>query len=323
MIAAGGARMHALVFDESLHLADVPMPSPGNGEALVRVVLAGICNTDLETTRGYAGWRGVLGHEFVGVVEAAPSRRMVGQRVVGEINIACGACAYCHVGMPEHCTERTVLGIRAHAGAFAEFLTLPERNLHVVPPSVADDEAVFAEPLAAALQVLQQVHIRPNDRVIVLGDGKLGLLVAQVVRLTGCDLLVVGKHEDKLARLAVLDIATRTVGAPGLERADVVVECTGQPAGLEMARTLVHPRGTIALKSTFHGAALLALAPYVVDEVTVVGSRCGPFAPALRLLSRRLVHVRPLISVVYPLVQGVEAMRRAGEPGVLKVLLRP
>ncbi len=316
--------MQALVFEQSLrYVTNYPAPQYSTGEALIRVTLAGICNTDLEVTRGYADYRGILGHEFVGVVEDASDRSLVGQRVVGEINIACGACSYCLSEMPAHCANRNVLGIRAHAGAFADYLTLPERNLHVVPAPIRDNEAVFTEPLAAALQVVQQVHVHPQDRVAVLGDGKLGALVAQVLRLTGCDLLVIGRHAQKLAILDRLGIATMLAPAAADVRADIVVECTGQPEGLETARRLVHPRGTIVLKSTFHGMAPVALSPYVVDEITIVGSRCGPFAAALRLLQNRLVDVGPLLSAVYPLAAGVEAMARAATPGMMKVLLQP
>jgi threonine dehydrogenase-like Zn-dependent dehydrogenase len=316
--------MRALVYDGLLRLAEnSPPPLTAAGEALVRVTLAGICNTDLEITRGYTDFRGVLGHEFVGVVEQSPDGRLVGQRVVGEINASCGVCSYCKAGLPTRCSQRTVLGIHGRSGAFAEHLTLPLGNLHPVPAGVSDEEAVFVEPLAAAVQILDQVHIRPTDSVIVLGDGKLGLLAAQVLTLTGCDLLAVGKHAHKLALLAERGIRTAVVSELAAQRADVVVECTGQPAGLEMARTLVHPRGTIVLKSTFHGTPAVALTPYVVDEVTIVGSRCGPFAPALRLLQNKHVEVRGLISAVCALADGVGAMESAAKPGVLKVLLRP
>lgn len=316
--------MRALVFDQSLRLdKEHPAPAQHTGEALIRVTLAGICNTDLEVTRGYTDYHGILGHEFVGVVEASPDARLVGRRVVGEINVACGVCSYCLAGLPTHCANRTVLGIRARPGAFADYLILPERNLHVVPAAIPDDEAVFTEPLAAALQILEQVHVHPADSVIVLGDGKLGSLVAQVLRLTGCDLVTVGRHSAKLATLEALGIRTLLAEDAGQRRADVVVECTGQPAGLEMARALVHPRGTIVLKSTFHGTPGIALSPYVVDEITIIGSRCGPFDAALRLLQNKLVHVRPLVSATYPLTEGIDAMARAAAPGVLKVLLKP
>ena len=325
--------MHALVYDgEALRLReDYPRPGPPPGEALVRVRLAGICNTDLEIVRGYMGFRGVLGHEFVGTVEecAAGSEArseaeclMIGQRVVGEINAYCGECSTCRAGRPTHCPNRTTLGIWGRDGAFAEYLTLPVRNLHRVPDTISDEEAVFTEPLAAALEILEQVHLRPTDRVVVLGDGKLGLLVAQALALTGCDLLAVGRHREKLAILARRGIPTALEAeAEGLA-ADVVVECTGRPEGFAAARRILRPRGTLVLKSTYHGYVEADLTGLVVDEITLVGSRCGPFPPALRLLQRGLVDVRSLISAVYPLAQGVEAFARAAEPGVLKVLLR-
>lgn len=316
--------MQALVYDgEALRLReDYPRPVPPPGEALVRVRLAGICNTDLEIVRGYMGFRGVLGHEFVGTVEEAEDRSLIGQRVVGEINAYCGECPTCQAGRPTHCPHRTTLGIWGRDGAFAEYLTLPVRNLHTVPDAISDEEAVFTEPLAAALEILEQVHLRPTDRVVVLGDGKLGLLVAQVLALMGCDLLAVGRHREKLAILARRGIPTVLESeAEGLA-ADVVVECTGRPEGFAAARRILRPRGTLVLKSTYHGRVEADLTGLVVDEITLVGSRCGPFPPALRMLERGLVDVRSLISAVYPLAQGVEAFARAAEPGVLKVLLR-
>jgi len=316
--------VQALVYDgEALRLReDYPRPVSPPGEALVRVRLAGICNTDLEIVRGYMGFRGVLGHEFVGTVEEAEDRSLIGQRVVGEINAYCGECPTCRAGRPTHCPNRTTLGIWGRDGAFAEYLTLPVRNLHVVPEGISDEEAVFTEPLAAALEILEQVHLRPTDRVVVLGDGKLGLLVAQALALMGCDLLAVGRHREKLAILARRGIPTALEAeAEGLA-ADVVVECTGRPEGFAAARRILRPRGTLVLKSTYHGYVEADLTGLVVDEITLVGSRCGPFPPALRMLERGLVDVRSLISAVYLLAQGVEAFARAAEPGVLKVLLR-
>jgi len=316
--------VQALVYDgEVLQLReDYPRPVPPPGEALVRVRLAGICNTDLEIVRGYMGFRGVLGHEFVGTVEEAEDRSLIGQRVVGEINAYCGECPTCRAGRPTHCPHRTTLGIWGRDGAFAEYLTLPVRNLHTVPDAISDEEAVFTEPLAAALEILEQVHLRPTDRVVVLGDGKLGLLVAQALALMGCDLLAVGRHREKLAILARRGIPTLLEAeAEGLA-ADVVVECTGRPEGFAAARRILRPRGMLVLKSTYHGGVEADLTGLVVDEITLVGSRCGPFPPALRLLQRGLVDVQPLISAVYPLDRGMEAFARAAEPGVLKVLLQ-
>lgn len=330
--------MLALVYDgEQLQLRDdYPRPVPPPGEALIRVRLAGICNTDLEIVRGYMGFRGVLGHEFVGVVEECAVRseavrsearsevecRLIGQRVVGEINAYCGECPTCRAGRPTHCPSRTTLGIWGRDGAFAGYLTLPIRNLHIVPDDVPDEVAVFTEPLAAALEILEGVHLRPTDRVVVLGDGKLGLLVAQVLALTGCDLIAVGRHREKLDILARRGIPTALESeAEGLS-ADVVVECTGRPEGFAAARRILRPRGALVLKSTYHGRVEADLTGLVVDEITLVGSRCGPFPPALRLLQRGLVDVRSLVSAAYPLARGVEAFARAAQPGVLKVLLR-
>lgn len=302
-------------------MADHPEPTLASGEALIRVTLAGICNTDLEITRGYVDFKGVLGHEFVGIVERAPSASLVGQRVVGEINCICGACRQCRAGLPSHCSNRTVLGIAGRDGALAEFVALPERNLHLVPDSVADDQAVFVEPLAAALQVLEQTHVRPTQSVVILGDGKLGLLVAQVVALTGAKVVTIGHHRDKLSIISRLGIATSLAEGLGDETADVVVECTGRPEGLALARQLVRPKGAIVLKSTFAGQVQLNLNSIVVDEVALIGSRCGPFEASLRLLARGLVEVRPLISAVFPMDQAEAAFERAGVRGALKVLV--
>ena len=315
--------MRALLCDEGLRFDPAyPDPEPAPGEALVRVTLAGICNTDLELIKGYMGFRGVLGHEFVGIVEASPDPALLGQRVVGEINAYCGECPTCRAGRPTHCPHRTTLGIFGRDGAFADFLTLPARNLHVVPETVSDRVAVFTEPLAAALEILEQVAVRPTDRVVVLGDGKLGLLVAQVLALTGCDLVAVGRHERKLDILRRRGIAVRLADdLSALGEADIVVECTGNPDGFAAARRLLRPRGTLVLKSTYHGLASVDLTGLVVDEITLVGSRCGPFAPALRLLASGLVEVEPLIDAVYPLDEGLAAFERAATRGTLKVLL--
>ncbi len=321
--------MRALLLDQELKLVeDYPTPELPPGEALVRVSLAGICNTDLELVKGYQQFRGVPGHEFVGVVERAPGAEeadrkhpLEGRRVVGEINAACGACSTCRAGRPTHCPHRTTLGISGRDGAFAEYLTLPVRNLHPVPDSLPDEVAVFTEPLAAACEILEQVHVRPTDRVVVLGDGKLGLLCAQVVALTGCDLVAVGHHREKLDILARQGISTALEDTAVEEGADLVVETTGYPGGYAAARRLVRPRGRIVLKSTYHGAFDADLTMVAVDEVTLVGSRCGPFGPALRLLERGLVEVTTMIQARYPLSQAVTAFEHAARPGTLKVLV--
>jgi threonine dehydrogenase-like Zn-dependent dehydrogenase len=298
-------------------------PQPAAGEVRVRTTLAGICNTDLEIVRGYAEFQGVLGHEFVGVVDQAEDPGLVGRRVVGEINIGCGICELCLAGRTTHCLERTALGIRGRDGTLAEFFCLPESNLRVVPSGVPDRVAVFTEPLAAACQVLEQVHVRPSDRAIVLGDGKLGLLVAQVLALTGCDLTAVGRHEEKLAILAARGIPTK-LGDEGLSgNADLVVECTGRAEGFEAGRRLVRPGGTLVLKSTYHASVQVDLSSLVVDEIQVIGSRCGPFAAALRQLERGWVDVISLIEAEYPLDEALAAFEHAGRRGALKVLVRP
>lgn len=305
---------------------DWPMPQPGAEEALVMVHLAGICNTDLEISRGYKGWHGVLGHEFVGEIAAVRdgggSEILLGQRVVGEINLACGHCARCLADMPGHCANRTVLGIQGHDGSLAEFLTLPLVNLHLVPDSIADEDAVFGEPLAAACEILTQVSIGAGDKVAILGDGKLGQICAQVLALTGCKLIVVGKHADKLALLRQRNIGT-LFAEQALELCDfdVVVEATGSASGFASASAMLRPRGTLVLKSTFAGKSEVDLSQLVVNEINLVGSRCGPFDAALRLLKQGLVDVRPLISATYPLSDAVTAFGQAAAPDVLKVLV--
>lgn len=315
--------MHALLLDEKLKLVDdYPMPEPPPGEALIRVDVVGVCNTDLELVKGYHQFRGVPGHEFVGVVERAPGAgAWEGRRVVGEINVACGVCPTCRANRSTHCPHRTTLGINGRDGAFAEYLTLPIANLHPVPDTVPDEVAVFTEPLAAACEIVQQVHVRPTDRVIVLGDGKLGLLCAQVLALTGCDLTVVGHHREKLDIVARQGIPTALSDGTVEGGADVVVEATGHPGGYAAARRLVRPRGTTVLKSTYHGSLEANLTAVVVDEITLVGSRCGPFAPALRLLERGLVEVVPLIQARYTLSEVLTAFEHAAQPGTLKVLV--
>lgn len=316
--------MRALCFDGQLtFVGDHAQPSPPAGEALIRVLLAGICNTDLEITRGYKGFQGVLGHEFVGIVERCEDASLIGQRVVGEINCYCGTCPTCRAGAPTHCPNRTTLGIWGRDGAMADYCVLPTRNLHIVPEGVSDVQAVFTEPMAAALEILEQIHVHPTHRVAVLGDGKLGLLVAQVLRLTGCDLIAVGRHAAKLSILERRGIAARLAGTDADLPADVVVDCTGQPAGFAAARAMVKPKGTLVLKSTFQMQNTLDLTSIVVDEVSLVGSRCGPFAPALRLLAMNLIDAESLVTATYPLAEALAAFKQARAKGTLKVMLRP
>lgn len=315
--------MKAIVFDRGLRLAvDYPKPRPGPDEALIKVTLAGVCATDLEIAKGYMGFKGVLGHEFTGTIEDSADERLKGKRVVGEINIGCGGCEYCRHRMANHCPSRTVLGIKGKDGAFAEYLTLPFRNIHPLPDSVTDEEAVFAEPLAAAFEILEQVRVNEETRVCVLGDGRLGLLVAQVMAGTDCSLVVVGRHEEKLSILKARNIPARTSPEGMEKKLDLVIDCTGSAEGLSTALDLVRPGGTVILKTTVADRGGGDLNRLVIDEVNLLGSRCGPFPPALQALEERRVDVRPLISKVFPLDEGVEAVWHASQKGVLKVLVR-
>jgi len=302
---------------------DHPEPSPAAGELTVRVELAGICSTDLEIARGYMDFGGVPGHEFVGTVVAG-SDALQGKRVVGEINCVCSACDMCRAGLGTHCRNRTVLGIAGRDGAFAQYLTLPEGNCHVVPDEVGDRQAVFVEPLAAAVQVVKQHPVDADTRVAVVGVGRLGALIAQVLALRGCRLEAIDRSPRALAFAEQRGI--RTVHAdevvPQADH-DLVVESTGSPAGLDLALRLVRPRGTIVLKSTYAGAAEINLAPIVVNEIRLVGNRCGPFPDALELLRAGQVEVEGLISGEYPLERGVEAFAAAANPQNVKILLRP
>lgn len=331
--------MHALVFrDGKLVLNhDYPLPAPRAGEALIRVLLAGICNTDLEIVRGYMGFQGVLGHEFVGVVEAIYGdetqdqyAHLLGQRVVGDINAACYRpdCYYCQRGMSTHCPNRTTLGIANRDGAFANYLMLPVENLHPVSENVSDEQAVFVEPLAANFEILEQVHLKPTDSVLILGDGKMGQLAAQVLTLSGCEVIMLGKHQDKLSlaeKRGVRAVLLNSAEHDRLKRErriDMAIECSGSAQGLGMVLSLVRPRGTVILKSTVAAESTLNLAPIVVDEIRVQGSRCGPFLPALRALSQGLINVQPLISARYTLDEAVYAFKYAKQKGMLKVLVQ-
>jgi len=299
---------------------DIPTPEPPPGEALVRVLRAGICNTDLELLRGYYPYSGILGHEFVGVVEQGPGN-LLNQRVVGEINAVCGHCRFCLSANSTHCENRTVLGIVHRHGAFAEYLCLPIENLHPVPENVPTEVATFTEPIAAALEIQQQVALGVNDRVLVVGDGKLGQLVAQTIALTGCELLVVGRHQDKLANLEARGIKTGLAADVTDRFFDISVECTGNPEGFAIARRALRPRGTLVLKSTYAGNLNLDVSSLVVDEITLIGSRCGPFDAALQLLATEQVDVQSLIHARYQLSEGLAAFEYAQSRGVLKVLL--
>lgn len=329
--------MKALRFENNkLKLVDSAI-TRRDGEALVRMTIAGICSTDIEIARGYADFSGTLGHEFVGVVEESPDRSQIGRRVVGEINVGCGQCDLCRRNDPRHCPDRTALGIRRRDGTFAEYLSLPPGNLLIVPDSVSDRQAVFTEPLAAALAILDQVEIDASHRVAIIGDGKLGQLISRVIARTGCDLILIGKHDAKLelAERAGVKTAKLSAAKIGLDsddssrdltvatkaRFDFVVEASGSSSGIELALDLIRPRGAIILKSTFRGAVRIDTSRIVVNEISVIGSRCGRFEPALRLLESSSVDLEPLVAREYQLADGVEAMAEAERPGTLKVLL--
>jgi threonine dehydrogenase-like Zn-dependent dehydrogenase len=306
----------ALTFREDLEL-----PKINADEALIRVRMAGICRTDLELSRGYYPFDGILGHEFVGeVVEAPGGQFLRGDRVVGEINASCGDCALCRKGLRTHCLKRTVLGIVGRNGAFADFLALPAENLLKVPASIPDEVAVFVEPIAAAFEILEQLQIPSSERVLLIGAGKLGQLIAQVLSSAGLDPTVVARYplqQELLEQLGIRWIDENQVRAG---ETDLAVEATGSVAGLELALSAVRPRGRIILKSTYEGRAAVDLSLIVVDEISLIGSRCGPFAPALRLLEERAVDPRPLISFTYPFEQALTGFETASESGVLKVL---
>jgi threonine dehydrogenase-like Zn-dependent dehydrogenase len=302
-------------------LTDYALPERRAGHSLVRVLLAGICSTDLELLRGYAGFQGIPGHEFVGVVEKSDRVELIGQRVVGRINIGCMNCRTCLSRGPEHCPERSVLGIIDHDGAFADYLTLPDVNLLPVPDEIENERAVFTEPLAAALRIMEQVKIRPTAEIAVVGPGKLGMLIGQVLQLHGAHVTMLGRRKASLELPANLGIASMLVEQAEDSWYDIVVEATGNEAGLAHSLRIIRPEGLLVLKSTFAGSAHVDLSKIVVDEISVVGSRCGPFEPALRLLVDGKIAVEAMIEARYSIEDGVKAFERAAEPGVRKVLL--
>ena len=305
-----------------VEVRDLATPERPEGFALIRMLIGGICNTDLELRRGYYGFSGTPGHEFVGEVVAADSAHLIGKRVVGEINLACGTCSWCGRGLGRHCPQRTVLGIVRHPGAFSEFLTLPERNLHMVPDGIPLEAAVFVEPLAAACEIPDQVPLAAGTEIAVLGDGKLGLLVAQVLNAHGCRVIQFGKHREKLRISAARGITTElTNGRLPVSGFRYVVDATGSPGGLREAVSMTEPRGTVIMKSTVHGEVPIDTAPIIVNEITLVGSRCGRFEPALQLLERRAIDVASLVSERMRLTEAPEAFAHAAKTGVLKVLL--
>lgn len=308
--------------DNKISLRDIPQPRKPN-EALIRIRKAGICSTDLELVKGYYPYTGVIGHEFVGDVIAADDVTWIGQRVVGEINAVCHRCEQCLNGRHTHCENRTVLGIVNRDGTFAEFTQLPITNLHRVPDSVPDEMAIFTEPLAAALEIQQQIQIKPTDRVLLIGAGRLGQLIAQTLALTGCDLRVVARHAHQQDLLKARGI--RIISEEQIQpwRWDIVVEATGAPSGFSLARQAVRPRGTLVLKSTYKGEMSVNFSSIVVDEINLIGSRCGPFGPALRLMESRQVDPSVLIAHEFKLSEALKAFEHAAGTGVLKVLVEP
>jgi alcohol dehydrogenase len=313
--------MRALVLDSSLTLRDdYPEPRPATDEALIRVRMAGICGTDIELARGYMGYRGVLGHEFVGEVAAAGSAALTGKRIVGEINCPCRRCALCVANLGRHCPNRTVLGILGRDGAFADYLLLPERNLLELPDMIPDELGVFVEPIAAAYEIVEQVSLARNEKILILGDGRLGAIVALVLWSEAYDPIIGGHHVEKLDLLSALGLKVRL--EEHLEKNfDVVIDCTGDAQGLKRALELVRPRGRVVLKTTAATPTDLNLAPVVINEISIIGSRCGRFAPAVEALSSGRIDPRPLISAVYPLDDGLTAFKAASDPHNFKVLL--
>lgn len=318
--------MRAVVFDNGLKLdKNYAKPSPRKGEALIKVNTIGICNTDYEITKGYMGYKGVLGHEFTGVVEEinADDKSLLNKRVVGEINCGCGECEWCNQGLERHCPNRSTLGIWQREGCFAEYVCLPVKNLLEIPENVSDEEAVFTEPLAAALEILEQIHIPPYKKIAVLGDGKLGLMIALALNAAGLDLILIGKHENKLEIAKKQGVKTKLLSDVEIKKEyDFVVEATGSISGFETSLALTKPRGTLILKSTIAASKEFNFAPVVVDEITIVGSRCGQFAPALRLLESGRIDVKPLISDIFELNESIAAFERNKEKSSIKVIVK-
>ena len=318
--------MRAVVFDNGLKLEkNNAKPSPQKGEALIKVNTIGICNTDYEITKGYMGYKGVLGHEFTGVVEEinADDNSLLNKRVVGEINCGCGECEWCNQGLERHCPNRSTLGIWQREGCFAEYVCLPVKNLLEIPENVSDEEAVFTEPLAAALEILEQIHIPPYKKIAVLGDGKLGLMIALALNAAGLDLILIGKHENKLEIAKKQGVKTKLLSDVEVKKEyDFVVEAPGSISGFETSLALTKPRGTLILKSTIAASKEFNFAPVVVDEITIVGSRCGQFAPALRLLESGRIDVKPLISDIFEFDESIAAFERNKEKSSIKVIVK-
>ena len=318
--------MKAVIFDETLkYVEDYEKPTPKQGEALIKVTYGGVCNTDKEITKGYMGYKGILGHEFTGVVEEIndEDQTLLGKRVVGEINLGCKNCEWCAKDLERHCPNRSTLGILAKDGCFAEYVTLPLSNLIEIPENVPDEQAVFVEPLAAGLEILEQMHIQPCQKVMVLGDGKLGLLTALALNACGLDVLIVGKHQNKLDIAKNQGVKTQLLSE--FEQApkfDVVVEATGSITGFETSVNCVKPRGTLVLKSTIAASKELNLAPIVINEITILGSRCGRFEPAMRLIASGKIDFSQMISKIYPIEQAIKAFDANNAKDTIKILLK-
>ena len=311
-------------FDGKKMILDANCPEPNSDETIVKVNLAGICGTDLEILDGYMAYRGILGHEFVGTVKKSNNSSLIGKRVVGEINAGCQNCNYCKQGLERHCPNRSVLGILKRDGAFAEFLSLPEKNLHVIPDSITDEQAVFVEPLAAAFEITEQVKLNPQWNVAVVGDGRLAYLILQVLKLSCPNTMCFGRHNNKLASVEKLGIHTKIgIESPDEQSFDLVVEATGSNSGFEDTMKLVKPRGTVILKSTIASRESLDLTPTVVNEITLIGSRCGLFKPAIEALATGIVLVDEMIDSTFPLEKFNDAIEHAKKPDVLKVFLKP
>jgi threonine dehydrogenase-like Zn-dependent dehydrogenase len=314
--------MKALVFEGTLQLREVPEPTPVNDEVLIRVLYSSICNTDLEIVKGYMGFHGVLGHEFVGEV-VSRSSALFGKTVVGEINCSCGSCYLCLTGRKTHCQNRTVLGIHNHAGVFAEFIVLPEKNLHEVPDALPAESAVFTEPLAAAIEIFEQVKIKPTQNVFIFGAGKLGLLISRVFGLHGCEYTTFARSDLKVSNARSMGINARLLSSlTREEKAEVCVDCTGNPAGINLALSHLYPGGKLVLKTTVANPEQTDMNQVVINEFEIIGSRCGPFAPALRMLNERLVMPEPMISQVFDFRDILAAFEYAAKPETLKVLIR-
>ncbi len=299
-------------------------PKPKSEETLVKVSLAGICGTDLEILQGYMNYDGILGHEFVGVVEDSQNKELIGKRVVGEINVGCGKCSSCKTGLERHCPDRTVLGILNRNGAFAEYLSLPEKNLHVIPDSISDEQAVFIEPLAAAFEIKEQVKIKSDWNIAIIGDGRLAQLIAAVLSLSSKKIICFGKHQNKLSKLQKLGLQTK-IGIDEIDekKFDLVIEATGSNSGFDDAMRLIRPRGTVVLKSTIASKKNLDLTLTIINEITLVGSRCGLFSPAINALATGVISVENLIDSTFALEQYEKAFEKAKKSDSLKVLLKP